>query len=130
LKRIYESAIQVGGDLSDPVWNWFVSRGPHGPSFSWSHTKQEPPGFSGLNLLKQTVEEKTTIDPEFPQKAYSVATAALASENPELVRRAIQVISVVGTKSDREKIKPFLTHSVLSVVKDTKACLFELKTKY
>ncbi len=35
----------LGGDPTDEIWVWLVTRGPHGPSFTWGQTRNEPPGY-------------------------------------------------------------------------------------
>lgn len=124
---ITETVEQIGGNLADPVWQWFLRNGPHGSSFCWSPTKKGPPGYSGLEHLRRIVSEKTAIEPRFPERARVVAIAAIGTENADLIRRGIQVLAAVGVRSDVEKIKALAEHSVDAVVKDAKACLFELK---
>jgi hypothetical protein len=124
---IIETVEQIGGNLSDPIWQWFLRNGPHGSSFCWSPTKQGAPGYSGLEHLRRIVSEKAAIEPRFPVKAREVAIAAIGTEYADLIRRGIQVLAAVGLRSDVEKIKPLTEHSVDAVAKDARACLFELK---
>ena len=95
---------RIGGDPADAAWQWFVTRGPHGSDFTWAQTKSSPLG-----------------------RARSVALAALRSPHPELVRRGLQVLGVVGTGVDLESVKPLAASQDPAVAADAKACIFQLK---
>jgi hypothetical protein len=103
-------------------WYWFTNMGPHGRFFSWHN---EVPGHSDIGLLKRLVAQRAEGDPDFPEKARQVALDALAMESTDLIRRAIQVLTVVGTEADLGLIRPFADHPVEAVRKDARAALFE-----
>ena len=126
-KAIIDAVAKIGGELADPVWQWFLQNGPHGSGFRWAPTKQGPPGYSGLDHLRDIVAEKSANDPEFPERSYEIAIAAIGSGNLELIRRGIQILAVVGDRNDVDKIKSFTDHCVDVVANDAKACLYELK---
>ena len=46
---------RIGGDPADDVWQWFVTRGPHGSEFTWGQTRSSPPGYVGLTHLEEIV---------------------------------------------------------------------------
>lgn len=94
-RALSEEVLRLGGDPSDPVWLWFLKRGPHGPSFTWGQTRREPPGYVGVEHLQEIVDENARSDASFIEKARSVVALALTSQEPQIVRRAIQV-KVVG----------------------------------
>ena len=118
---------RLGGDPTDPIWRWLLLNGPHGPSFTWGQAKSEPRGYVGVQHLRETVQERTTQDSTFPTRARSVAIIALRSSDVILVRRAIQVLGVVGSGSDLELLAPFANHRERSVAADARACVFELR---
>jgi len=119
--------LRLGGDPTDLVWDWFLFRGPHGNSFTWSRTRKKPPGYIGLKHLKEIVAEFANNEPEFIRRAHAIAKAALLSVYPEIVRRGIQVIAVIGDISDFDKIEALTAHQDDSIQADAKACIFELK---
>lgn len=109
-----------------PVWAWLVNNGPHGPSFEWGQTPQTPKDVRQLDILRRIVAERTAADVSFPSIARSAALEMLAEQDPEYVRRAIQVLSVVATDGDMDALRGFLRHRNADVRKDARACLFEL----
>jgi hypothetical protein len=125
--RLHAKVIQLGGDPNDPVWEWFLLRGPHGATFSWSQTRAAPPGYVGIEHLRRIVAEIASDDPSFPARARQVAQTALASDDPIFVRRGLQVLAVVGGPDDRTRIQSLVEHRVEAIAKDARACLFELQ---
>lgn len=93
---IQAEIVRLGGDPSDSVWRWFVVNGPHGPDFSWGQRRDKPPGFVDIEHLRRIVTDKGEADPSFRSRSALVATSALNSEIPELVRRAVQVSAALG----------------------------------
>jgi hypothetical protein len=109
-----------------PVWAWLVNNGPHGPSFEWGQTPQTSREFRELDLLREIVAERTAADPSFPLVARSAALELLAEKDPDYIRRAIQVLSVVAAAEDVDALRRFLRHRSADVRKDARTCLFEL----
>jgi hypothetical protein len=126
-KALRSEVERLGGDPSDLVWDWFLFRGPHGQSFSWGRTRKHPPGYIGLEHLKSIIAEYASTDAAFPAAAHAVAKIALLSDYPGIVRRAIQVIAVVGDESDVDKIESLTNSDNVLIKTDAKACIFELK---
>lgn len=126
-RALTSEVLRIGGDPADPVWQWFLLNGPHGRSFTWSQTRKEPPGYCGLDHLREIIAERAKINPFFPAQARTVAERALTSEEPVFIRRAIQVMAAAGGRDDAGLIEPFVAHRLKSVSNDAKACLFELK---
>jgi hypothetical protein len=118
---------RIGGDPADDVWQWFVTRGPHGSEFTWGQTRSSPPGYVGLTHLEDIVAREEKARPGFSTRARSVALAALGSSHPDLVRRGLQVLGVVGTGTDLESVKPLAGSQDPQVAADAKACIFQLK---
>jgi hypothetical protein len=116
------SSLKLTDDPSDPVWRWLVQNGPHGDRFNWG---SKGGIINELDLLKRSIAEKTAADDSFPEKARRLCRTALANKDQAIVRRAIQVLSVVGTSTEFELIKNFLTSDDLSGVNDAMCCLFE-----
>jgi hypothetical protein len=56
-----------------------------------------------------------------------VAFLAIRSEWPDLIRRGIQVLGIVGNASDLEVVAPLTKHTNASVASDARACIFELR---
>lgn len=121
--------IRLGGDPTDQVWEWLLFRGPHGSGFTWSQTRNEPPGYVGLEHLSRVVAERSENDADFEKEALIAARTSLSSTFPDIVRRGIQVIAVIGDESDEPTIK-VLTRNENELIKaDAKACSFELKQR-
>ena len=120
---------RLGGDPGDPVWRWFLLNGPHGPSFTWGQTRKEPPGYVGIDHLREIVAEHEAQDPLFVSRAKEVALLALQSHSPNFLRRAIQVLAAVGRESDLEAVLALIAHTDSSVAADARACVFELKSQ-
>jgi hypothetical protein len=119
--------VRLGGDPADDVWIWFASRGPHGPSFTWGQTRQEPAGFVGVDLLREFVDEMSASVWSFRARALTVVNAAFDSTFPEFVRRAIQVAAVIGTVSEIQRIRQFESSEDPAIASDARACAFHLK---
>lgn len=120
---------RLGGDPSDPVWQWFLLNGPHGPDFTWGQTRSEPRGYVGLEHLQRIVAERETLDPTFPDQVRSVVARALASSEPIFLRRAIQVAAAVSGAADQRCVAPLTAHPEPSVAADARACLFVLRRR-
>ena len=118
---------RLGGDPAATAWQWFVTRGPHGSDFTWAQTKSSPPGYVGLTHLQEIVAREEAASPGFLAQARSVALAALRSSHPDLIRRGLQVLGVVGTGADLESVMPLAASQDPAVAADAKACIFQLK---
>ncbi len=105
-----------------PEWHWFVNRGPHGSSFTWHN---EVPRYSALAGLKTYISELAEADPSFPENLRQIALDALDMDSTDLIRRAIQVLAVVGSDSDLDRLRTLADHPVNAVRKDARAALFE-----
>src|SRR5262245_55098820 len=103
-------------------WNWLLSGGPHGSSFSWH---REVRGYSGINHLRKRISEAQVPDRGFPKRLRVVARQALGFGDIDIIRRAIQVLCVVGTAGDLRRIERLLRNSDATIRKDARACLFE-----
>jgi hypothetical protein len=120
----------LGGKPSDPIWQWLINKGPHGSTMTWSQTKNEPPGFIGVELLKQVVEEKQAADNDFNFKAKEMIQTAFKSDNSNILINAIQVCAVIGeTNNDLNMLSNFLNYPDILVQKHAKAATFYLKQK-
>jgi hypothetical protein len=119
----------VGGDPIDEVWIWLATRGPHGNSFTWAQSRQEPPGYVGFEHLMRVVDELSTTTPDFQQRARCAALAAMTSTWAPLVRRGIQVLALVGSKQDLSKVTALVSSPDAAVAGDAKACAFHLKRR-
>ena len=128
-KRISEELTAFGGDLTQPEWEWFLKRGPHGEDFTWGQTKNEPPGYVGVEHLKEIIESKISQEPHFIIKIRKVIGIALKSNNAELVRRGIQVASIIGESDELALVGTLTKHPSQEVVNDAKACIFLLKRR-
>jgi hypothetical protein len=128
-RKIIEEVERLGGDVSSHVWRWFLRNGPHGNSFTWGQTRNQPPGYVGLEHLQRIVAGFAEKDKDFISKALRVAQSALASNDPGIVRRGIQVIGVVGGKEQLDDIKTLSSSLDPFIAEDARACLFELKRR-
>lgn len=120
---------RIGGNPADDVWWWFVNRGPHGSEFTWAQTKSSPPGYVGLLHLQEIVAREEQAAPGFTARSRAVALSALQSSLPELIRRGLQVLAVVGDGDDIASAKGLTASDDSAVVADAKACIFELKMR-
>jgi hypothetical protein len=120
---------RLGGDPTDEMWIWFLRRGPHGNSFTWSQTRGEPPGYVGVEHLQTIVAEQMDIDPSFITRAIGVAELALSSTDQNFLCRAVQVASVIGTESELKRLAPFASHENPVVAAHARAGMFYLKKR-
>lgn len=130
ISKVLADAIRAaGGDPTEPAWDWFALRGPHGDGFTWAQTRKQPAGYVGVEHLEQIVAERQEADPTFHSRIRDVAKMALTSTDVELVRRGIQVAAVVGTEDDLQRIVNLTDHESAAVVADAKAGAFYLKKR-
>jgi len=120
----------LGGSVSNSVWIWMVRNGPHGPCFTWSQTKTEPPGYVGIEHLERIVEEKQITEKDFKEEALKVVRSSLQSNNEEILIRAIQICAVVGTREEIRNIDKLAGHDSALISKNAKACSFYMKRKF
>ena len=119
----------LGGDFTEHEWQWLLNNGPHGYDFTWSQTKQEPPGYVGIEHLEEIVKEKSENNPAFKGRVAKVINLALKSRNTNILIRAIQVGSVIGTEHELKTISALSTHENPSVINNAKAGSFYLKKR-
>ena len=106
--------------------SWFVNNGPHGPSFSWH---REVPGYSALDHLRTVIADQTEASPEFPTRVRAIALSALTLGDASLMRRAVQVLCVVGTDADIEALGQYSRHPDEALRKDLRSCFFVRRLK-
>jgi len=126
-RAIANEIVRLGGDPTDEIWTWLVTRGPHGSSFTWSQTRNEPPGYVGVDHLQDIVGELAVSIPAFQERALRVVNVAMNSELTELARRAIQVAAVVGGSNELQRVKQLASSQDMVVASDARACAFYLK---
>ena len=119
--------MRLGGNPADAVWLWLVTRGPHGPSFTWSQIRGQPPGYVAVEHLHDVMRDLASSIPGFDQRARQVVRLAMQSELPELTRRAIQVAAIVGGSDELLQVKRLADSPDPAVASDAKACAFYLK---
>ncbi len=119
----------LGGDPTDEIWVWLVTRGPHGPSFTWGQTRNEPPGYIGVSHLQEIVGELALSIPSFQERTVQAVNLAMASKLPELARRAIQVAAVVGGSAELQRVKQLADSQDAAVAADARASAFYLKSR-
>jgi hypothetical protein len=76
-------------DPRDPVWSWFVFRGPHGETFSWGRKH----GHRDVDLLRQFIHDREASSPGFLASARAVGLKAITLPDTVMIRirTAIQV---------------------------------------
>ncbi|MES2070267.1 MAG: hypothetical protein V4488_07965 [Pseudomonadota bacterium] len=126
-QRFLKAILQIGGDPADELWIWLVKRGPHGTSFTWSHTRNEPAGYVGIRHLEEIAAEMTASIPDFVARARSMVRIAVTSDLSELARRAIQVAAVVGGKEELQLIRQLTEREDPEIAAEAKAFFFYLK---
>jgi hypothetical protein len=126
-RAITNEIARLGGDPTDEVWIWLVTRGPHGASFTWSQTRNEPPGYVGVSHLQDIVGKFAASIPAFQERALRVVNVAMSSELTELARRAIQVAAVIGGSTELQRVKHLASGQDIAVASDARACAFYLK---
>ena len=102
--------------------SWFVNNGPHGPHFTWDRDRT---GHCGIEHLRRVVAEQAEHNPVFGEAVRSVALKALLIGEVNLMRRAIQVLCVVGSDDDIASLRQLAQHPSANLRKDLRACLFE-----
>ena len=128
-KAIGTAIRAVGGDPTEPEWEWLALKGPHGDTFTWGQMKSEPPEYVGVEHLERIVLEKHGADSDFPTKARKLVNKALSATDVSLLRRAIQVGAVVGADDELRRIQSLTEHEDPAVVADAKAGAFYLKRR-
>ena len=118
---------RLGGDPTDEIWIWLVSRGPHGPTFTWGQTRSEPPGYVGVSHLQEIICELSLSIPSFQERALRIVNLAMESELPELARRAVQVAAVIGSNTELQRIKQLASSQDATIASDARASAFYLK---
>jgi hypothetical protein len=126
---IFNEITRLGGNPSDEIWIWLVTRGPHGPKFTWSQTKKEPAGYVGVNHLERIVGELAETIPSFEERARAIVNLAFESQLTDIVRRAIQVAAVIGGTEELQKIRQFDKSEFSAVASDARASAFYLKRR-
>jgi len=130
INKVSTAAIEaVGGDPTEPEWEWLVLKGPHGDAFTWGQTKSEPAGYVGVEHLERIVAETHEADSSFLTKAVGVVRRALRSNDVGLLRRAIQVGAVVGADEELHLIQTLRDHENAKVANDAKAAAFYLNRR-
>ena len=129
-RAIADEIVRLGGDPTDEIWTWLVTRGPHGSSFTWSQTRNEPPGYVGVDHLQDIVGELAVSIPAFQERALRVVNVAMNSELTESARRAIQVVAVVGGSNELQRVKQLASSQDMAVASDARACAFYLKGRW
>ena len=124
MRDFKQSLVLRGG-----VWPWLLTRGPHGQSFEWGQTPGTPRDFRSLDLLRRSIAEQSSSDESFIANVRAAALELLTTDDPELLRRALQVLSVVGDETDTQTMESFLDHQDAGVRKDARASLFERGVK-
>jgi len=120
---------RLGGDFSDPVWQWLVLNGPHGSTFTWSQTSKEPPRYVGIEHLQRIVVERAETDSSFSERVKIATRKALLSNDVNLLRRAIQVAAVVGDEAELQQISALISHETEEVAADARASAFYLQNR-
>lgn len=128
-KALADAIRAAGGHPTEPAWEWLALRGPHGDAFTWAQTKNQPPGYVGVEHLEQIVAERQSADPTFRSRARSVVKMALSSTDIDLLRRSIQVAAVLGTEEELHRIVSLTNHENAAVGGDAKAGAFYLKRR-
>ena len=126
-QAVANEILRLGGDPTDEIWLWLVSRGPHGSSFTWSQTRDSPPGYVGVTHLQEIAGELVASIPAFEQRARHIVSTAMQSELTELARRAIQVAAVVGGNAELQLVRQLADSQDPAVASDARACAFYLK---
>ncbi len=128
-KALTQEIENLGGDITAPVWQWLLKGGPHGTSFTWSQTRQEPPGYVGVEHLERIVDEQASLDHSFTERTKSAVALALTSTNTEILRRAIQVAAVLGGEAELRAVNALKKIDNESVAADARASVFHLKKR-
>lgn len=128
-QAVTKEILRLGGDPADDIWFWLVERGPHGPSFSWGQTRAQPPGYVGIDHLREIAGNMATSIPGFEQRTRPVIRLAMQSSMPDLVRRAVQVAAVVGGEDELREVKQLVESANQEVASDARACVFHLKRR-
>ena len=103
------------------VWHWFVCKGPHGDAFTW-HREH---GQSGFDLLTRSIHERESTQPGFRERARLTALEALEAEDPTLVLKGIQVLTVVGSEADIRGLGTLMNHPDARIPANVRSASFE-----
>ena len=120
---------KLGINPSDAVWLWFTQTGPHGSSFTWKQTHKSPLGYVGVEHLERIINEKVENAPTFFTKLQPIVITSLVSTDVNIIRRGIQVATLVEGQEDLTQISKLTTHQDELVASDARASLFYLKKR-
>ena len=126
-QAVTNEIVRLGGDPTNEVWLWLVTRGPHGSSFTWGQTRNGPPGYVGVTHLQEIADQLADSIPAFEQRARKVVAAAMQSELSDLARRAVQVAAVIGGSAELQLVRQLADSQDPAVASDARACAFYLK---
>jgi hypothetical protein len=127
MRETADEVRRLGGDPTEETWRWFLLTGPHGADFGWSQRKLEPAGYVSLEHLRRILAEKTEQDPGFRGRIEGIVSQALRSNDPEIVRRAIQVAGASAMTSVISEVKALTGRTDPRISADARACLFVLQ---
>jgi hypothetical protein len=111
----------------DPVWHWFLHSGHLRDNFKWHKTLPWDWALRDIDVLRNEIGEQTEADVDFPAKVRIVALEAVQSEDPLIIRMAIQALCVVGSEDDLLVVRDLVGHSDPDVATEARTCLFERK---
>ena len=130
LSRTTAAAIEsIGGDPTDLLWEWIAAYGPHGHHFTWGQTKREPPGYVGVEHLEKAIDERDVSSLGHREELRKRVSRGLGAADEGLLRRCIQIASIVGSREELDVLVVLGTHADGTVAADARAAAFHLKSR-
>ena len=111
------------------LWEWIAAYGPHGRHFTWGQTKREPPGYVGVEHLEKVIEEREVASAGQREELRKRVTLGLDAADKGLLRRCIQIASIVGSREDLSVLVSLGAHADEAVAADARAAAFHLKRR-
>ena len=128
-RSLAEAIRAVGGDPTDHLWVWLATLGPHGERFTWSQTRQSPPGYVGIEHLERLIAEREAESTGYREQVRARARAGLSSEHSSLLRRSVQIAAATGAREELKALSGLVSHNDPEVAADARAAAFHLKMR-
>jgi hypothetical protein len=80
-----------------------------------------------MQLTREQIEETDRAWPGFKDSLRTRSLAAVAENDVDIVRRALQSLAFVGKTEDVAHLQELLRHPAAQVAADTRTCIFEIE---
>jgi hypothetical protein len=111
--------MEIEGDMSGSIALHFLTR--YQPKFLKTPLL--------MKLFRESIQELEENYQGFGESLRQASLSAIASDDPDLIRRGLQCLVWVGQPVDLSLLTPLLNRREPFVVRDAKTCIFEVKRR-